>query len=71
MIIILFYLTVLGNVMSLKIYDPSIQTGENACSVNRGNCSHLCLPVSETARVCRCAIGYRPDLSDPTKCVGK
>ncbi|XP_075238130.1 LDL receptor protein 1 isoform X2 [Lycorma delicatula] len=59
-----------GNVMSLKIYNPSIQTGENACSVNRGNCSHLCLPISETARVCRCAIGYSPDASDPTKCIG-
>lgn len=57
--------------MSLKIYDPTIQNGENACSVNRGNCSHLCLPVSETTRVCRCATGYKQDPTDPTNCIGK
>ncbi|RZF40959.1 hypothetical protein LSTR_LSTR013214 [Laodelphax striatellus] len=59
-----------SHVMSLKIYDPTVQVGENACSVNRGNCSHLCLMVSETSRVCKCATGYKTDPNDPTKCIG-
>ena len=63
--------TVAASVTSLRIYDPEVQTGDNACSVNKGNCSHLCLPVSEMKRVCKCATGYTPDASDPTKCVGK
>lgn len=57
--------------MSIKIYDPLSQTGENACSINRGNCSHLCLPVSATNRVCRCATGYYTHTTDPTRCVGE
>lgn len=56
--------------MSLKIYDPTIQMGDNLCSVNKGNCSHLCLPVSATLRVCKCATGYRADPMDHTKCIG-
>jgi hypothetical protein len=63
--------TVAATVTSLRIYDPEVQTGDNACSVNKGNCSHLCLPVSETKRVCKCATGYTPDVNDPTKCIGK
>ncbi|CAB3364278.1 Hypothetical predicted protein [Cloeon dipterum] len=58
------------DILSLKIYDPSIQTGDNLCSVNKGNCSHLCLPISATQRVCRCAVGYRTDPMDHTKCIG-
>ncbi|CAG2062838.1 unnamed protein product, partial [Timema podura] len=58
-----------GNVLSLRIYDPQIQTGTNPCSVNKGNCSHLCLPVSHIERVCKCATGYNTDSDDPTKCV--
>lgn len=57
--------------MSLRIYDPEIQQGSNACKVNKGNCSHLCLPISPTERVCRCGTGYVVDPSDPTKCIGK
>ncbi|XP_039297964.1 low-density lipoprotein receptor-related protein 1 [Nilaparvata lugens] len=59
-----------SHVMSLKIYDPTVQAGENACSMNRGNCSHLCLMVSQTSRVCKCATGYKTDPNDPTKCIG-
>ncbi|XP_068084350.1 prolow-density lipoprotein receptor-related protein 1 [Anabrus simplex] len=58
------------NVLSLKIYDPNVQVGENACSMNKGNCSHLCLPISETHRVCQCATGYNPSPDDPTQCIG-
>ena len=64
--------TVLRNnidgVLALKIYDPALQQGTNLCSLNRGNCSHLCLPVSDTERVCRCASGFRTDPADPTAC---
>ncbi|XP_069676734.1 low-density lipoprotein receptor-related protein 1 isoform X1 [Periplaneta americana] len=59
-----------ASVTSLRIYDPEVQTGDNACSVNKGNCSHLCLPISETERMCMCATGYVTDSSDSTKCVG-
>ncbi|KDR21144.1 hypothetical protein L798_04073, partial [Zootermopsis nevadensis] len=59
-----------ASVTSLRIYDPEVQIGDNACSVNKGNCSHLCLPVSETKRVCMCATGYKTDSNDPTKCIG-
>jgi integrin beta 2 len=64
-------LPVAASVTSLRIYDPEVQIGDNACSVNKGNCSHLCLPVSETERVCMCATGYKTDINDPTKCIGK
>lgn len=60
-----------GSILSIKIYDPTSQVGENACSKNKGNCSHLCLPISDSERVCRCATGYSADPSDPTKCIGK
>lgn len=61
----------LGNVNSLIVYDPAKQRGTNACAKNRGNCSHLCLPVSATARVCKCSIGYKNNPKDSTKCIGK
>ncbi|XP_063218358.1 prolow-density lipoprotein receptor-related protein 1 [Bacillus rossius redtenbacheri] len=64
-----------GNVLSLKIYDPQIQTGVNPCSPRYAGeslpkCAHLCLPVSERKRVCKCAMGYHTHPTDPTKCVG-
>ncbi|XP_037511191.1 low-density lipoprotein receptor-related protein 1 [Rhipicephalus sanguineus] len=66
--------TVLRNntdtVLALAVYDASQQTGENLCSNNNGNCSHLCLPTSQTTRVCKCTTGFLPDPSDETKCVG-
>lgn len=59
-----------GNVLSLKIYDPKVQQGTNACAKNKGNCAHLCLPISPTDRVCACATGYRVDPNDHAKCIG-
>ncbi|CAH1393043.1 unnamed protein product [Nezara viridula] len=59
-----------GIVMSLKIYNPSSQNGTNACAINRGNCSHLCFPISTSERVCACAAGYTKDSEDSTKCHG-
>lgn len=60
-----------GGVNSMIVYDPATQHGSNACAKNRGNCSHLCLPVSPTARVCQCSVGYTNDPNDVTKCIGK
>lgn len=60
----------IDNILALKIYDRDLQKGTNACSFNRGNCSHLCLPISATERVCKCSAGYRADDADPTRCLG-
>ncbi|XP_010021394.1 PREDICTED: low-density lipoprotein receptor-related protein 1B-like, partial [Nestor notabilis] len=38
----------------LQIYDPRKQQGDNACRVNNGGCSTLCLAVPG-GRVCACA----------------
>ncbi|XP_074039673.1 LDL receptor protein 1 [Leptinotarsa decemlineata] len=59
-----------GGVLALQIYDPSEQVGDHPCSVNRGGCQHLCLPISATAFSCKCAIGYQKDSKDKFKCVG-
>jgi integrin beta 2 len=62
--------TNIDNVLALKIYDPELQTGSNACSFNRGNCSHLCLPISATMRVCKCATGFSAHPTNLTACIG-
>lgn len=59
-----------GNVLSIRIYDPELQNGTNACSKNTNPCQHLCLPISEKERVCQCATGYFVDPNDHTKCKG-
>lgn len=33
-------------------------TGRNACQLNNGGCSQLCLPTSENTRSCACTVGY-------------
>jgi len=58
------------DVYGLSLYDPSLQTGINYCSKNRGLCSHLCLPIAVEHWVCHCAIGYTIDPKDKKKCVG-
>jgi len=57
-------------VYALSLYDPSLQTGINYCSKNRGSCSHLCLPISPDDWVCRCTIGYTIDPKNNKKCIG-
>ncbi|XP_047119261.1 low-density lipoprotein receptor-related protein 1 [Schistocerca piceifrons] len=59
-----------ANVLSLRIYDPNEQVGKNPCSDNKGGCAHLCLPVSETERACKCATGYTAHSERPEECVG-
>lgn len=60
----------LGNFLSLKIYDESVQDGSSACSHDSPPCAHLCLPKNRVERECRCAVGYEVDKKDPTTCVG-
>lgn len=57
-----------GGVLSLKIYDPSEQTGSHPCANNKGECEHLCLPSSAFSYTCKCAIGYFEDSRNPLKC---
>ena len=57
------------DVITIKVYDSALQKGTNLCEKN-GNCSHLCLMVSSTTRVCKCAIGFRVDPNNETNCLG-
>lgn len=48
------------------------QTGSNSCAgPQRGGCEHLCLAITSTEHVCKCAIGYNIDPTYPNKCIGK
>ncbi|XP_029999002.1 prolow-density lipoprotein receptor-related protein 1 [Sphaeramia orbicularis] len=42
-----------SEVISLKAFSKSSQTGSNQCSHNNGNCQHLCL-ATPGGRTCRC-----------------
>ncbi|XP_044727187.1 prolow-density lipoprotein receptor-related protein 1 isoform X2 [Chrysoperla carnea] len=59
-----------GHILSLRIYDPNIQKGNNSCGFKKGGCQHLCLPLSAKTHRCKCATGYNTDPKDPTKCIG-
>uniref|UniRef100_UPI0037E7C5F3 very low-density lipoprotein receptor n=1 Tax=Semicossyphus pulcher TaxID=241346 RepID=UPI0037E7C5F3 len=41
-------------VVSLKAFSQSSQTGSNQCTENNGNCQHLCL-ATPRGRTCKCA----------------
>uniref|UniRef100_A0A672QCJ8 Low density lipoprotein receptor-related protein 1Bb n=1 Tax=Sinocyclocheilus grahami TaxID=75366 RepID=A0A672QCJ8_SINGR len=45
-------------------------SGRNACQLNNGGCSQLCLPTSENTRTCACTIGYNLR-SDRLSCEGR
>lgn len=59
------------NVLSLKIYDGSFQTGSNGCVQESPRCAHLCLPLGTRSRQCHCAVGYVVDKEVETTCVGE
>ena len=61
--------TNIDNVLALKIYDPELQTGTNECAANKSQCAHLCLPVSASSFVCKCAAGYVTDPNNANDCV--
>uniref|UniRef100_A0A8C4Z0G3 EGF-like domain-containing protein n=1 Tax=Gadus morhua TaxID=8049 RepID=A0A8C4Z0G3_GADMO len=44
--------------MHMKVYNETVQTGTNRCSINNGDCSQLCLPTSAVSRACMCTAGY-------------
>ncbi|KAH0621373.1 hypothetical protein JD844_022571 [Phrynosoma platyrhinos] len=48
-----------------KIYDPQKQQGDNACRINNGGCSTLCLAVPG-GRVCACADNQHLDENSTT-----
>lgn len=66
-------LTNLDDLLSIKIYDSSLQQkfDTNICSKNRGGCSQLCLIIAENTRKCLCTVGFRIDPLDETKCIGE
>uniref|UniRef100_A0A8C1BL65 Low density lipoprotein receptor-related protein 1Bb n=1 Tax=Cyprinus carpio carpio TaxID=630221 RepID=A0A8C1BL65_CYPCA len=58
-----------SGVVHMKVYDRDGQKGANACQLNNGGCSQLCLPTSENTRTCACTIGYNLR-SDRLSCEG-
>nr|XP_042899679.1 low-density lipoprotein receptor-related protein 1 isoform X4 [Parasteatoda tepidariorum] len=57
-------------VYGLRVYDEQLQNRTNICSLNNGNCSHICLPISSIERVCKCTLGYHEDPTNETNCIG-
>ncbi|XP_035218425.1 low-density lipoprotein receptor-related protein 1-like isoform X2 [Stegodyphus dumicola] len=57
-------------IYAVKVYDEELQNNTNICSYKNGNCSHLCLPVSRTQRVCKCTLGFIIDPTNETNCIG-
>ncbi|XP_035021786.1 low-density lipoprotein receptor-related protein 2 isoform X2 [Hippoglossus stenolepis] len=46
-------------VVSMKAFSKSSQSGSNKCTENNGNCQHLCLATSE-GRTCKCGHDHVP-----------
>lgn len=59
-----------GSVLSLRVYDPSLQKGNHICAEKKAGCEHLCLPKFANQFSCICARGYRKNETDPSKCIG-
>lgn len=55
-------------VLTLRIYDPNEQVGIGPCTDSKGGCEHLCIPISSTEKICKCATGYEVDPYDSNKC---
>ena len=58
-----------SDVRAMKIFVASRYLHENRCSVDNGNCSHLCIPLP-SGRVCSCATGYKLSSRDQVTCEG-
>ncbi|CAG0883350.1 unnamed protein product [Darwinula stevensoni] len=56
-------------IKTLRVYDADLQQGSNPC-VTHGGCSHLCLPISKTAHVCKCADGFLASGHNGSQCAG-
>ncbi|XP_001985922.2 low-density lipoprotein receptor-related protein 1 isoform X2 [Drosophila grimshawi] len=58
------------SIQSMKMFYADAQTGTNTCAgPMRGGCEHLCLSISPTEHVCRCALGYDVEPHNPTRCI--
>ncbi|XP_043066692.1 low-density lipoprotein receptor-related protein 1 isoform X1 [Drosophila bipectinata] len=58
------------SIQSMKMFYADAQSGTNSCAGPlRGGCEHLCLATSATEHVCRCALGYDMEPTNPTRCV--
>ncbi|XP_043931281.1 low-density lipoprotein receptor-related protein 2 [Protopterus annectens] len=52
------------NIMHVKSFAASVQTGSNSCNRHlnpNGDCSHFCFPVPNFQRVCGCPYGMKLD----------
>ncbi|KAK6321281.1 hypothetical protein J4Q44_G00082570 [Coregonus suidteri] len=54
-------------IFEIRIYDAQQQQGSNACRVNNGGCSSLCLAIPD-GRQCACAEDQLLDDKDNTSC---
>lgn len=60
-----------GGVNAIRMYHPGAQNGTNSCQQSSGGgCHHLCVPLSSQTHTCKCAMGYRQDPQDASRCVG-
>uniref|UniRef100_A0A182SIS6 EGF-like domain-containing protein n=1 Tax=Anopheles maculatus TaxID=74869 RepID=A0A182SIS6_9DIPT len=60
---------------AIRMYHPGAQSGTNSCQkrtdgTSATGCEHLCIPVSAQSHVCRCAIGYKSDPRNASRCIG-
>lgn len=61
----------LDQISALRVYNASSQFGANACSINNGDCSQLCIPTNSTHRTCKCTMGYSLNALNETECSSK
>ncbi|XP_042180439.1 low-density lipoprotein receptor-related protein 1-like isoform X1 [Oncorhynchus tshawytscha] len=54
-------------IFEIRMYDAQQQQGSNACRVNNGGCSSLCLAIPD-GRQCACAEDQQLDARDNTSC---
>lgn len=59
-----------AGVHSLRMFFPAAQTGTSSCAKKVAACQHLCLATGQFSSECKCAIGYREDPKNPSRCVG-
>ncbi|XP_058118715.1 prolow-density lipoprotein receptor-related protein 1 [Anopheles ziemanni] len=62
-----------NGVNAIRMYHPEAQSGTNSCQKRPDGstatgCAHLCIPVSAQSHVCQCAMGYRRDPRNASRC---
>lgn len=61
----------LDQLSALRVYNATSQLGSNACSLNNGGCSQLCVPTDSAHKTCKCTMGYSINPFNETECIGK